>query len=173
MKRSMQTKDGLASELAALTSLDRHHLLKRWRSLYGVDAPAKISQQLLVRAIAYKLQEKVLGNLKPATRKYLASASQGSACSLRPSPAIKPGARLIREWHGCIHEVVITDTGVQYSGKVYGSLSEVARIITGVKWSGPAFFGLKSRHSKGTRGSIATSPQGNEQEVRMGAACSP
>lgn len=150
MKRRSMDRGGLARELAGLSSLDRQQLLKRWRSLYGVDAPAKISQQLLVRAIAYKLQEQSLGGLKPATRKYLAAVLQGSVASAPASPAIKPGTRLIREWHGRIHEVVITDTGVQYNEKAYGSLSEVARIITGVKWSGPAFFGLKAKKGQGT-----------------------
>lgn len=143
-------KGGLATELAALPSLDRQQLLKRWRSLYGVDAPAKISQLLLVRAIAYKLQEQALGGLKPATRKYLSAVLQGNVTSVPVSPAIKPGTRLIREWHGRIHEVIIADAGVHYNGKAYGSLSEVALIITGVKWSGPAFFGLKAKKGQGT-----------------------
>lgn len=150
MKRRSMDRGGLASELAGLPSLDRQQLLKRWRSLYGVEAPAKISQQLLVRAIAYKLQEQALGGLKPSTRKHLAAALQGSVASVPASPAIKPGTKLIREWHGRIHEVVIADAGVQYNGKSYGSLSEVARIITGVKWSGPAFFGLKAKKGQAT-----------------------
>lgn len=151
MKRRSMDREGLASELAGLLRLDREGLLKRWQSLYGVDAPAKISQQLLLRAIAYKLQEQALGGIKPSTRKLLTSVLQGRTVTSVPvSQAIKPGTRLIREWHGRIHEVVIIDAGVQYNGKTYGSLSEVARIITGVKWSGPAFFGLKAKKRQAT-----------------------
>jgi hypothetical protein len=145
MKRHLMDKEGLAAELAALPSFDRQQLLQHWRTLYGVNAPVKISQQLLIRAIAYKLQEQVLGGLKPATRKLLAAVLEGNGKQAITSAAIKPGTRLIREWHGRIHEVIIAESRVEYDGKSYRSLSEVAHVITGVKWSGPAFFGLKAK----------------------------
>jgi hypothetical protein len=56
---------------------------------------------------------------------------------------VKPGTRLLREWHGVSHEVTVLDDGVHYQGKCYRSLSQVAQQITGAKWSGPLFFGLK------------------------------
>jgi len=56
--------------------------------------------------------------------------------------AFKPGTRLVREWQGRVHEVVITEGGFVWSGNTYGSLSHVARLITGTRWSGPRFFGL-------------------------------
>lgn len=69
----------------------------------------------------------------------------------RPSAApvaIKPGTRLIREWHGRVYEVEVTRDGVLFNERQYRSLSEVARAITGVKWSGPLFFGLKAKRGK-------------------------
>ena len=64
-----------------------------------------------------------------------------------PATSVKPGTRLLREWHGVTYEVTVTEDGVLFKGKKYQSLSEVARIITGTKWSGPLFFGLrKSPH---------------------------
>lgn len=54
----------------------------------------------------------------------------------------KPGMRLVREWHGVTHTVVILEDGVEWRGKRYRSLSVVAREITGAHWSGPRFFGL-------------------------------
>jgi len=101
----------------------------------------------MVRAIAYRLQEQALGGLSAAARRALAqTAADGAADrSVHASPTrqIKPGARLLREWHGVTHEAVILDDGVLFRGQRYRSLSEVARIITGNRWSGPKFFGLK------------------------------
>lgn len=54
----------------------------------------------------------------------------------------KPGARLVREWHGRTHTVTVTEDGFEYAGMTYASLTKIARKITGTHWSGPRFFGL-------------------------------
>ena len=59
-----------------------------------------------------------------------------------PGPRIKPGSRLIREWHGRTHTVCVIDDGFEFQGKTYRSLTKIARDITGAQWSGPRFFGL-------------------------------
>ena len=71
----------------------------------------------------------------------------------RPAPASRatsaqPGTRLVREWQGRTHTVLVTDTGFEYAGKHYPSLSAIARAITGTRWSGPAFFGLRPRRPR-------------------------
>jgi hypothetical protein len=55
---------------------------------------------------------------------------------------LKPGARLVREWHGRTHTVTVTEDGFEYVGLSYRSLSNIAKKITGTHWSGPRFFGL-------------------------------
>ena len=50
---------------------------------------------------------------------------------------------MTRTWRGVLHQVAVTDDGLEYRGERFGSLSEVARRITGTRWSGPLFFGLK------------------------------
>ena len=57
----------------------------------------------------------------------------------------KPGTRLMREWRGRVHEVVIETDGVSLDGVKLKSLTEAAKRITGVHWSGPRFFGLVAR----------------------------
>lgn len=140
----------LASDLAGLPGLDRQSLMKRWRQLYEKLPPANSSRTFLVHGIACRMQEQVSGGLKPATRKLLTKiakeASAGQQVSI-PTPTIKPGTRLLREWHGHTYEVTIVEDGVIFKDKHYKSLSEVARIITGVKWSGPLFFGLKKQEA--------------------------
>ena len=56
--------------------------------------------------------------------------------------SLKPGARLVREWHGRTHTVTVTEDGFEYAGINYPSLTKVAQRITGAHWSGPRFFGL-------------------------------
>lgn len=146
MKRRAYNAGGLAGDLASLPGLNRKELIEHWCDLYGNEPPRGISQQFMIRAIAYKMQEKVLGGLSPATLRFLAKAAKELSNGRQmatPSPIIKPGTRLLREWHGITHEVLVLENGVQFKGKQYRSLSEVARIITGVRWSGPLFFGLK------------------------------
>lgn len=140
----------LASELAGLPTLDRVALMDRWRELYKTDPPTNISHSLLMRAIAYRLQENTLGGLKSSTRRFLEKTAEGASSGRQMFVVpltIKPGTRLLREWHGVTYEVVVLENGVQCNGKHYRSLSEVARVITGAKWSGPLFFGLKKKEA--------------------------
>ena len=58
--------------------------------------------------------------------------------------SLKPGARLVREWHGRTHTVTVTEDGFEYAGTVYASLSTIAKKITGAHWSGPRFFGVSA-----------------------------
>ncbi len=141
---------GLASELAGLPNLDRAALVARWHNLYGTEPPHRISQQLLVQAIAYRLQEQEMGGLKPSIRRFLAKAEEDVSNRQQisaPPPVIKPGTRLLREWHGITHEVTVMEDGVMFNGNKYKSLSEVAHLITGAKWSGPLFFGLRKKEA--------------------------
>ncbi len=130
---------------------DRAALLKLWRELYKSTPPAHISRKLLTMAIAYKLQEKAYGGLKPSTRRYLrkvAAAADAGRPIPMPTPVLPPGSRLLREWHGTTYEVVVLEKGVEFNGKNYRSLTEVASLITGVHWSGPAFFGLRKKQGR-------------------------
>ena len=102
---------------------------------------------LLVRILAYRLQEEACGELKPATAKRLAKLGaclEEAPDSLDSAPRIKPGTRLIREWGGETHAVTAVEIGFTYLGKRYRSLSEVARASTGTRWSRPRFLGLKA-----------------------------
>ena len=98
------------------------------------------------------MQEQVFGGLTPATRRLLQRVAEeiraGKPISSVQSPTLKPGIRLLREWNGTTHEVIVLEDGVLFRGKRHRSLSEVARLITGSRWSGPRFFGLKA--SKGS-----------------------
>jgi hypothetical protein len=147
------TPSALVHEIERLKSATGADLKQRWRSLYGTEPPRRISRDLLVRALAYRMQEKALGGLKPSTRRLLAivaaHASADRPIEAAPEPNLKPGTVLLREWHGTQHQVIVREDGIVFRGKPYKSLSEVAYRITGTKWSGRRFFGLRAnRHEE-------------------------
>ena len=149
MKNSVTIPDtnDLPQALAELSSLDSEELNERWKVLYGGDPPARFRRPLMIQALAYRLQEKVLGQLKPATRRLLqrvaGDARGGRPTAVEPKHRVKPGAVLIREWHGVKHQVTVLKDGFMLKGNRFQSLSKVAFEITGTHWSGPLFFGLR------------------------------
>ena len=152
MKSGVKSRAGAAktmdADLAALPTLSPDQLRWRWEELYGRPPPPKMRRALMIRAIAYRMQERALGGLSTSARKRLTQIAddirQGRAPD-RVTTSIKPGTRLLREWQGATHEVIVLEKGVQFRGAVWPSLSAVAREITGTRWSGPVFFGLKER----------------------------
>ena len=142
------TAAAFEQDIAGLADLSRPDLVARWRALYRGIPPKGISRSLLVRAVAYQLQVKRFGGLKPATDRYLRRVANGTAggnrANLKAAPELQPGARLVREWNGSTHVVDVVEGGFTWNGELYGSLSVIARRITGARWSGPRFFGLTS-----------------------------
>jgi hypothetical protein len=131
-------------ELAALAELDRTALLERWRMAFGRDAPPCLSRALMKKAIAYDLQVNAFGGLSSRTRRALRGAAKaGGRSSFSTLPS--RGTRLVREWHGALHEVEVLEDGYLWRGVRHRSLSAIARAITGARWSGPRFFGLVAR----------------------------
>ncbi len=145
MRRKV-VREGLAQRLTDLPSLALPDLKALWTELTGNEPPARMRRDLLLRAVAYRMQEQVYGGLGAVIRRRLLHAAENASAGRPVVPAespAKPGTRLLREWQGVTHEVIVEDTGVRYRGAVWPSLSAVAREITGARWSGPRFFGLK------------------------------
>ncbi len=136
----MKTRLSLEQEIKAIPELDRATLIQRYTALYESAPPAQLSRKLLELAIAYRLQEQLVGRLRSNIRRALI-AGEAVVSALAIGSA---GTVLIREWRGRHYSVTMTIDGVQYEGEHYNSLSEVARMITGQRCSGPAFFGLKN-----------------------------
>jgi len=146
----------LEGELGRLPKLDRIELRKRFVGFYKFDPPPRFSRKLMLLAVAYKMQEKVYGGLKPATRRFLLESAEALHMPAKARPAtarFKAGTVLMREWQGTTHQVAVLEDGFLFGGKRYRSLSEIAGIITGAHWSGPTFFGLTKlvREAKGER----------------------
>ena len=99
------------------------------------------------KALAYEVQCKVHGGLPAKTRRSLKSiaAGQASETAIPSSPALSPGAHLVREWNGRSYRVEVLEDGFRMDGRTWSSLSALAQHITGTHWSGPRFFGLNKR----------------------------
>ena len=127
-------REALAAEIASVSKIDIDDLRERWKTMYGKAPSPEIGRSFLIRAIAYRLQERAYGGLKSSTRRLLARAEEETATgsSKRPQARMaQSGTILIREWQGSAHRVTMLDDGVSFNGKRYRSLSEVAREITG------------------------------------------
>jgi len=139
----------MTSQLDRLRELSPTELREQWQTLFGANPPPKLRSSLLVQGIAYRLQEKALGGLKPATVRLLERIADDAAARRQAAPTptkirVNAGTVLVREWHGTKHQVTVLKDGFLYRAKHFRSLSQIARTITGSRWSGPLFFGLKS-----------------------------
>src|SRR5215203_6329364 len=138
--RRILTEADLETALASLPGLSSDAVRAAYRKLYRRSAPAAFSRDLLIRAVAYRLQEQISGGLTPETKLLLDRLARGKAQAAR---WIKPGSTIVRSWGGQTHQVVVTAQGFLWNGSVHASLSEIARRITGTRWNGPRFFGLR------------------------------
>ena len=142
------TKDAEVNQaLTALLSLKTPALRTAWQRHYKKPAPKGISRDLLMRAVAYGIQERAYGGLSKSTLRRLEAIAKSLVASEgRTSDAhatLKPGTQLLREWRGATHTVLVVDDGFEYNGLRCTSLSQIAKAISGLHRSGPAFFGLK------------------------------
>ena len=138
-----KSKADVLMEIDRLSELSRAELAERRTSLFGAPPPKGIKRGLLERARTYDLQAKAFGGLGRATRRAMLDRAEGNPIKVqRHDRTLRPGARLVREWGGIVHQVEIRDGCFVWNGREFRSLSAVARAITGTAWSGPRFFGL-------------------------------
>lgn len=147
--------DSIEEKIAALRRLDRASLCQLWKELFDQPPLFKLRRALLISILAYRIQEQSFGTLRSETRRRLRQIAR--ALEMNPNAGIpsvagiKPGSRLVRQWHGQTHVVNVEERGFEYKGCHYESLSEIARLITGTRWSGPLFFGLKAKVASKSR----------------------
>lgn len=159
------TCEQMNRRIAALDTLTAPQLRDEWRRLYR-GQPPRFSRDLLIRSLAYRLQELAHGGLSRATQRKLAALAkemaQKGSVTVTADVRLRPGARLMREWRGKTHTVIVREDGFEFAGKVYPSLTQIAHIITGAHWSGPRFFGLNRKPV--SNGEFAPAPVGSTAE---------
>jgi len=145
--------EALGVRLTALNGMTYHALRAEWRHLYRQEPPKRVSRDLLILGVAWKIQEQTYGGLNATSKRRLAELARdldrdGDIARARIE-RLKPGAKLIREWQGESHRVTVLEEGFEWRGERWRSLSVIARKITGTHWSGPRFFGLNASTQTG------------------------
>lgn len=162
MKMTNGTGDSVLKQIADLDTLNHDQLCELWRTLFGKE-PAAFNRPYLIKRLAYRIQEIAYGGLSDRAHKLMDDildahgfdkngGSQDSKRRIRKRRDGMPivGARLVRKWNGKSYEVIMTHSGFEYEGKLYGSLTAITKVITGTHWNGRSFFGLKpTRKMKG------------------------
>jgi hypothetical protein len=136
----------IEAEIAGLLNRSTPELRLAWHEFHRAGPPLGLSRDLLIRALAYELQQRAHGGLSLALRRRLqclAGASEKG--SVDPGLALKAGTTLVRQWRGHTHTVLVHKDGFEHEGQRYRSLTAIAERITDVHWSGPRFFGLAKR----------------------------
>ncbi len=143
------SEDAVAVRLRALEGMTYDGLRTEWRRLYRAHPPKRVARDLLVLGVAGKIQAQADGGLGAATKRRLADLAKtmerdGDLARTRVA-RLKPGAKLIREWRGETHTVMVLEDGFEWRGKRRRSLSVIAKLKTGANRSVPRFFGLNGK----------------------------
>ncbi len=148
-------KEDIEAEIARLRDLDLEGLRARWRSVFGRSAPSQLPKFILFRMLAYRHQAQTLGDLSPATTRFLDGLARNSGDAMQGKPngsvalpgdgQLRVGTVLVREHDGKRFAVTVVEDGFAWNGKTHSSLTKVAKAITGTNWNGPRFFGLREK----------------------------
>ena len=137
-------------QIAELVDRSTQDLRVAWRELHRAGPPQGLSRDLLIRALAHRLQEQAHGGTGQAQWRRLqrlAREFEKRSRSSDPGIMLRTGTTLVRQWRGHTHTVLVREDGFEYEGQHYRSLTVIAERITGAHWSGPRFFGLTKRAS--------------------------
>jgi hypothetical protein len=143
------SSEAVAAEISRLSGLPLKELKAAWSAEFRREVPKGMWKDLLLRTLAWRLQEKVFGGHDGAILKLLEELGQKRPGDQR-CQRLKTGTVLIRDFEGVRHTVSIVPGGFVWQDKTYSSLSAIARIITGTNWNGPRFFGLREGRGQKT-----------------------
>ncbi|MDR2873045.1 MAG: DUF2924 domain-containing protein [Xanthomonadaceae bacterium] len=145
------TTPSVTARIASIPYLSMDDLWNLWDEYFD-ERPGHHHRGWLESRLAYRIQERALGGLKPSIHKKLEEIGETGVLpkSLRgDSQRLLPGTLLTRIYDDVEHRVLVRGPkDFEYQGQRFKSLSAIAGHITGSHWSGPAFFGLKSPASK-------------------------
>jgi Protein of unknown function (DUF2924) len=140
------TPETVAAEIEALTGLSVAGLRAAWQAEFGKAPPKGLWRDLLLRSLAWRLQEKAFGGHDKATRRLLdgdGGDKRRPAGEGKLNQRLKTGTVLVRDFNGTRHTVTLVPEGFIWQENTYSSLSAIAKVITGTNWNGPRFFGLR------------------------------
>jgi hypothetical protein len=133
----------------SITQLSLPELRQKWAEFWGIEPHTRIGRGLLEKSLEFKLREASGCGLSAEQQRRLdhliASYKRNPKNFNEGLSELKPGVRMVKNYKGEHHSVLVCTDGFEYRDKYYGSLSEIATVITGTRWNGWVFFGLKKR----------------------------
>ena len=126
-------------------------LRQLWASSKCTNPPKTFTARLMRLALAWDAQAVGEGRettqVRQAWNRIIKSRNGGGAgdnlAQTSTYPISGDGTRILKDWGGTTHEVLVTEDGASWNGESYSSLSSVARAMTGTHRNGPTFFGLR------------------------------
>ena len=133
-----------------LEDADAARLRQLWTEIKGTAPPKTFTARLMRLALAWDAQAVSEGRESTKVRqswnriiKRRGSGTSNSPTKTPPNSIVGDGTRILKNWGGSTHEVLVTEGGATWNGESYTSLSAVARAMTGTNRNGPKFFGLR------------------------------
>ena len=137
-------------DIPQLEETDAATLRRLWTEIKGTNPPKTFTARLMRLALAWDAHAAKEGRetarARQAWNRIIKEKVTGSTISQTgnaPVPFVGDGTRLLKDWGGTTHEVLVTKDGATWNGESYTSLSAVARAMTGTNRNGPKFFGLR------------------------------
>lgn len=122
-------------------------LRQEWAEYWGMPPHKGIGRTMLEKSLTYKKRQAGGEGLTPKHQarleRLMKDYKRNHTCFDGDANPIKPGTKLLRDWKGKRHVVVVKTVGFEYNNTHYKSLSAIANTITGTRWNGHLFFGLK------------------------------
>ena len=148
-RRAMKVS-AITLDIPQLEVADAARLRQLWMEDKGTAPPRTFTARLMRLALAWDAQEPREGREPAKTRqewnriiKRRGGGATNSPAKTPPNPIASDGTRILKNWGGTAHEVLVTEDGASWNGQTYSSLSAVARAMTGTNRNGPKFFGLR------------------------------
>lgn len=136
-----------------LKLLSKNQLIQKWQEVFKQTPSPALRREFLIKHLVWEIQAQSQGGYSVQAKKKLESLAKdleqnkdikAEGIKLKSNIlTIKAGTKLIREYQGMNHEVIVLEKGFEYNQKSYKSLSAIANEITNTRWNGKVFFGLK------------------------------
>lgn len=151
-KKPLQLRPAIAitTEVDRLASLPLEALRAAWCREFRKAPPKTFWRDLLLRTLAWRLQEKVFGSHDKAVERLLDGYAKKGRGDWQLYQRLQTGTVLVREFGGVRHTVTLVPDGFVWRENTYSSLSAIAKLITGANWNGPRFFGLRGERARPT-----------------------
>lgn len=132
--------DTIARDIDRLSALPIADLRTTWKLEFRRDPPKGLYRDLLLRTLAWRIQEKAFGGHEKAILQLFKDL-----CRKREQfyQRVKAGTVIVRDFGGMRHTVTVMPDGYLWQEETFPSLSAIAKQITGTNWNGPRFFGLR------------------------------